>query len=52
MFKEFKAPVKKQTGKHIKVLQSDCGGEYISVEFAEFFKENDIVSQLTSLATH
>ena len=46
-FKEFKNEVEKQTGKNIKSLRSDRGGEYLSTEFQEFLKENGIISQLT-----
>ena len=46
-FKEFRAEVEKQTGKSIKILRSDRGGEYLSTEFLEFLKINGIVSQLT-----
>ena len=38
-FKEFKAKVENQTGKSIKTLRSDRGGEFI-----EFIKEHGIVS--------
>lgn len=34
-FKEFKALVENQTGKKIKTLRSDNGGEYISENFKE-----------------
>ena len=37
-FKEFKAQVENQTGKSIKTLRSDRGGEYLSTEFIEFLK--------------
>ena len=43
-FKEFKAQVENQTGKSIKTLRSDRGGEYLSTEFIEFLKEHGIVS--------
>ena len=46
-FKEFKAKVENQTGKSIKTLRSDRGGEYLSTEFIEFLKEHGIISQLT-----
>jgi hypothetical protein len=36
-FKEFKAEAEKQSGKFLKVLKSDGGGEYNSREFANFF---------------
>ena len=32
-FKEFRQEVEKQLGKSIKVLRSDRGGEYLSLEF-------------------
>ena len=32
-FKEFQSEVENQCGKKIKVLRSDCGGEYLSHEF-------------------
>jgi hypothetical protein len=38
-FQEFKALVENQTGKKIKVLRSDNGGEYISKEFDTFCRE-------------
>ena len=50
-FKEFKAKVENQTGKSIKTLRSDRGGEYLSTEFIEFLKEHGIVSQLTPPGT-
>ena len=44
-FKEFRKKVKKQTGKPIKVLQSDRREKYPSAEFLGYLKKNDIVSQ-------
>jgi transposase InsO family protein len=35
-FQEFKALVENQTGKKIRVLRTDNGGEYTSKEFMEF----------------
>ena len=35
-FCEFKALVKKESGKKVKALQSDNGGEYVSNEFKNF----------------
>jgi myosin-crossreactive antigen len=35
-FQEFKALVENQTGKKIRVLRSDNGGEYTSKEFMDF----------------
>ena len=46
-FKEFRNEVEKQTGKLIKVLRSDRGGEYLSGKFLGYLKENGIVSQWT-----
>ena len=50
-FKEFKARVENQTGKSIKTLRSDRGGEYLSTEFIHFLKEHGIASQLTPPGT-
>ena len=50
-FKEFKAEVENQTGKSIKVLRSDRGGEYLSLDFKGFLNECGIVSQLTPPGT-
>jgi hypothetical protein len=33
-FKNFKAKDEKQSGKYVKLLRSDGGGEYCSIEFA------------------
>ena len=44
-FKEYQNEVEKQTGKVIKTLQSDRGGEYLNGEFQSYLKENGIVSQ-------
>jgi len=35
-FCEFKALVEKESGKKIKALRSDNGGEYVSQEFKDF----------------
>jgi transposase InsO family protein len=45
-FQEFKALVEKQTGKKIKVLRLDNGGEYTSKEFKGFCKEARIKREL------
>ena len=50
-FKEFKAEVKNQLGKHIKAIQSDRGGEYLLGDFKDYLTQNEIVSQLTSPGT-
>jgi transposase InsO family protein len=46
-FQEFKALVENQTGRKIKVLRSDNGGEYTSTEFADFCTQQGIRRQLT-----
>ena len=50
-FKEYKTLVENQTGKHIKAIRSDRGGEYMSTEFDMFLKEHGIISQLTPPGT-
>ncbi|KAK4847861.1 hypothetical protein QYF36_006649 [Acer negundo] len=47
MFKAFKAEVENQHEKHIKILRSDRGGEYLSGEFQQYLIHNGIVSQLS-----
>lgn len=46
IFKEFKALVEKQFGKHIKTLRTDGVGEFTLGEFEEFCKERDIVHEV------
>jgi transposase InsO family protein len=46
-FKEFKNMVEKQTGKSIKILRSDQGGEYTSGAFIRYCKNNEIQQQFT-----
>eukprot|EP00253_Pinus_taeda_P025464 PITA_25464 len=45
-FYEFKALVKKESGKKVKALRSDNGGEYISDEFKDFYKAEGIRREL------
>jgi transposase InsO family protein len=45
-FQEFRAQVENQTGKKIKVLRSDNGGEYTSNDFKDFCKEARIKREL------
>ena len=47
VFKEFQNEVENQLGKKIKVLRSDRGGEYLSIEFFDHLRDCGIVSQLT-----
>ena len=51
MFKRYRNEVEKQTGKDIKILRSDRGGEYLSSEFLAYLKENGILSQWTPPGT-
>jgi len=51
MFKRFRCEVEKQTGKSIKMLRSDRGGEYLSDNFIDYLKENGILSQWTPPGT-
>jgi hypothetical protein len=46
-FKEFQNEVQNQLGKTIKFLQSDCGCEYLSLEFCDHLKQCGIIPQLT-----
>jgi hypothetical protein len=46
-FQEFKALVENKTGRKIKVLRSDNGGEYTSNEFRDFCIQEGIKRQLT-----
>jgi transposase InsO family protein len=45
-FQEFKALVENQTGKRIKVLRSNNGGEYASTEFVDFCTRAGIRRQM------
>ncbi|GJR13998.1 retrotransposon protein, putative, ty1-copia subclass [Tanacetum coccineum] len=47
MFKRYQNKVENQLGRKIKVLQSDRGGEYISIKFFDHLKNCGIVSQLS-----
>ncbi|KAK0570626.1 hypothetical protein LWI29_004072 [Acer saccharum] len=51
MFKAFKAEVENQLEKHIKILRSDRGGEYLSGEFQQYLIDNGIVSQFSAPGT-
>lgn len=46
-FKTFKKLVENQTGKTIKTLRTDNGGEYVSAAFECFLKDSGIIHQLT-----
>ena len=47
-FKEFKSLVENQTGKRIKTLRSDNGGEYTSHNFQRYLKAQGILHQKTA----
>ncbi|GKB54983.1 putative RNA-directed DNA polymerase [Tanacetum coccineum] len=47
VFKRYQNEVENQLGRKIKVLRSDRGGEYLSIEFFDHLKNCGIVSQLT-----
>lgn len=47
-FKKFKALVEKQSGKSVKALHTDRGGEFLSKNFDEFCEENGIGRELTA----
>ncbi len=50
-FKDYKAFVEKQTGKQIKCLRTDNGGEYKSLEFQNFVKTEGIMRQFSNSNT-
>lgn len=47
-FKEFQTMTEKQKGKKIKILRTDNGGEFCSLEFEKYLKERGIVHQKTN----
>ena len=47
VFKKFKAAVEKESGREIKAMRSDRGGEFTSKEFLEFCEANGIRRPLT-----
>ena len=47
-FKEFKSLVENQTGRRIKVLRSDNGGEYTSGGFVDFYGDVGIKREFTA----
>ena len=46
--REFNALVEKDSGKQVKALRSDNGGEYISNEFKNYYKKEGIRRELIS----
>jgi transposase InsO family protein len=51
VFKEYRVRVEKETGRQIKVLRSDNGGEYINNEFEEYLRNNGIKHEKTTVYT-
>lgn len=48
-FKEFRKEAEKQSGKSVKTLRSDRGGEYLSADFMGYLSKNKILFQLSAL---
>lgn len=48
VFKMFKVMAEKQSGRYIKVLRTDGGGEFCSNEMESFCKENGILHEVTA----
>ena len=48
MFKSYKALVENQLDRKIKILWSDCGGEYFPSEFSKFCEENGLIHQTST----
>jgi len=48
IFKEFNVLVEKQSGKVVKVLRTDGGGEFVSGEMESFCKEQGIIHEVVA----
>ena len=48
-FKEFRQEVEKQLGKSIKIFRLDRSGEYLSLEFQGYLRDNGIVTMNRTL---
>jgi transposase InsO family protein len=46
-FKEYKSFIEKKTWKHIRILRTENGGEFESLQFEDFYKSTRIKRQLT-----
>ena len=46
-FVEWKTMIEKATGKSVKTLRTDNGGEYIVKHFKQYLKVNELRHQLT-----
>ena len=51
VFKQFKTMVEKKTSKSIKCLRTDNGGEFTSLEFEKFCKDEGTVRHKTIVYT-
>ena len=51
VFKQFKVMVEKRTGKSIKCLRTDNGGESTSIEFEQYCKDEGIIRHKTVVYT-
>eukprot|EP00253_Pinus_taeda_P023376 PITA_23376 len=51
VFKQFKVMVEKRTGKSIKCLRTGNGGEFTSIEFEQYCKDEEIVRHKTVVYT-
>ena len=49
VFKEFRQEVKKQLGKSIKIFRLDRSGEYLSLKFQGYLRDNGIVTMNRTL---
>ena len=49
VFKEFRQEVEKQLGKSIKIFRLDRSGEYLSLEFQGYLRDNGIVTMNQTL---
>lgn len=50
-FKQFRRRIETATGKRLKCLRTDRGGEYTSTEFSDYCKEQGLRRQLTTAYT-
>ena len=50
-FKEFREDIEQKVGKKVRCLRTDNGGEYTSIEFSNYLKDNQIRRQLTCPGT-
>jgi len=51
VFKQFKAMVEKKLDKSIKCLRTNNGGEFTSLEFEQYCKDEGIVRHKTTIYT-